>query len=308
MNGKLLAWNFPIWEEPDIEPISNESKITMNLSTPDIELFYKLNGSLLAFANRELKIVAAGIAPDQVRKQPVQQVAALRDSCYEKPQIFEQYLPANPDRLPAEELAIVASWRLRITGDFYIVRHLKAYTVFLSAKEPTRLYGVLGLIDPLEAVMRGAPLPLMVKATLLPFRDRIIYDGLLNTYRISFGGGIRRSINSTYSRIKEREGIIETLVGGDGLPLTRTSLTGKTVKLAPDWRPAVDEIVSQADKMRQTDTKLQGAAFGLLRAAASLAQATLQEQGAEDEATKRLKSARTALTKVEKLLYEEEYG
>ncbi len=281
----------------------------MNLSTPDIELFYKLNGSLLAYANRELKILPAGIAPDQVRKQPVQQVARLRDACYEKPQIFEQYLAANPDRLPAEELAIVASWRLRITGDFYIVRHLKACAVFMNAKEPTHLYGVLGLIDPLEVVTRGAPLPLMVKATLLPFRDRIIYDGLMSTYRISFGPGIRSGMNSTYSRLKEREGIIEGLVGGDGLPLTRTSLTGKVpAKLAPDWRPAVDDIVAQTEKMRQTDTKLQGAAFSLLRAAASLAQATLQEQGAEDEATKRLKAVRTAMTKVEKLLYEEEYG
>lgn len=74
-----------------------------------------------------------------------------------------------------------------------------------------------------------------------------------------------------------------------------------------DWRPAVDEIVAQAEKMRQTDTKLQGAAFGLLRAAASLAQATLLEQGAEDEATKRMKAVRTALTKVERLLYEGEW-
>ena len=34
----------------------------MNLSTPDIELFYKLHGSLLAYANRELKLLAEGIA------------------------------------------------------------------------------------------------------------------------------------------------------------------------------------------------------------------------------------------------------
>ena len=30
--------------------------------------------------------------------------------------------------------------------------------------------------------MGGTPLPTMVKATLLPFRDRIIYDGLVNPY------------------------------------------------------------------------------------------------------------------------------
>ena len=59
--------------------------------------------------------------------------------------------------------------------------------------------------------------------------------------------------------------------------------------------------------MRQTDTKLQGAAFALLRAAASLAQATLSESDAEEEAARHLRPARAALTKLERLLYEERY-
>jgi hypothetical protein len=279
----------------------------MNLPSEDIDLFYKLHGSLLAYANRDLKILPAGIMPDQVRKQPIRQVVKLRDACYDTPAILQAYLAANPDRLPAEELAIVASWCHRITGEFAIVRYLKTYTVFMTMKEPTHLYGVLGLIDPLEVVMGGAPLPTLVKATLLPFRDRIIYDGMLNPCNIFFGPGYRSSINATYSRLKEREGIIEVLVDADGQPQTRTSLARKAPgKPIPDWRPAVDEIAAQADKLRQTETKLQGAAFGLLRAAAGLAQATLQEQGAEGEATKRMKSVRAALTKVEKLLYEEE--
>jgi len=280
----------------------------MNLSTSDIGLFYKLHGSLLAFANRQLKIVPEDIAPEQIRKQPLQQLAKLRDACYDKPEILEQYLAANPDRLPADELAIAAGWRQRITGEFYIVRYLKTYTVFMSMKEPAHLYGVLGLIDPLEVVMGGAPPPTMVKATLLPFRDRIIYDGLMNPYRIFFGPGIRSSVNETYSRLKEREGIIEGLVGPDGQAQLRTSLARKAPgKPIPDWRPAVDDIVAQTEKMRQTDTKLQGAALGLLRATAALAQATLQERGAEDEATRRLKTVRSAMTKLEKLLYEESW-
>jgi hypothetical protein len=87
-----------------------------------------------------------------------------------------------------------------------------------------------------------------------------------------------------------------------------TSLARKApAKPAPDWRPAVDGIVAQTEKMRQADTKLQGAAFGLMRAAASLAQATLQEQGAEDEAARRMKPVHTAMTKLEKLLYEKNW-
>ncbi len=144
----------------------------MNLSTSETDLFYKLHGSLLAFANRELKIMPPDIAPDQVRKQPLEQVVKLRDACYGRPDLLQQYLAANPDRFPTAELLIVASWRLHIAGDFYIMKHLKSYSVLMSAKEPTRLYGVVGLYDPLEVVIRGAPPPVLVKAVLLPFRDR----------------------------------------------------------------------------------------------------------------------------------------
>ena len=97
----------------------------MNLPPADVDLFYRLHGFLLAFANRQLKILPADTASDQVRKQPIQQVAKLRDACYDNPDILEAYLVANPDRLPADELAIVASWRYRITADFYAVRYLK---------------------------------------------------------------------------------------------------------------------------------------------------------------------------------------
>ncbi len=281
----------------------------MNLPPGDIDLFYKLHGSLLAFANQQLKILPANTAPDQVRKQPIRQVAGLRNACYDNSAILDQYLAANPDRLSLDELAIVAGWRHRVTGEFYIVRYLKVYTVFMILEEPAHLYGVSGLIDPLEVVLDGAPLPTMVKATLLPFRDRIIYDGILNPYSIFFGPTIRSSVNETYSRLKEREGIIEALTGPDGQLQLRTSLARKApVKPAPDWRPAVDDIVTQTEKMRQTNTKLQGAALGLLRATAALAQATFEEQGLEDEAAKRMKAVRAALTKIEKLLWEEEYG
>ena len=65
--------------------------------------------------------------------------------------------------------------------------------------------------------------------------------------------------------------------------------------------------MAQTEKMRQTDTKLQGAALGLLRASASLAQATFQEQDADNEAARRLKSMRSAMTKLEKLLHVEDW-
>lgn len=280
----------------------------MSLSPEDTELFYKLHRSLLAYANQHLKVIPPVASFEEVGKRPIEQIAQLRNALYDNINLLERFLAENPPGFSPQELAIVASWRHMVRGDFYILRFLKPYTVFLSGQEPTHIYGVLGLFDPLEVVLGGAPLPLAVLATLLPFRGRIIYDGIMKVYSITFGGGIRGNLNKTYSRLKEREGIIEQLAGPTGEPQIRTSLSRKApARPAPDWRPAIDEIAAQVEKMRQTDTKLQGAAFGFLRAAASLAQATLSERDAEEEAVRHLRPARAALTKLERLLCEERY-
>src|SRR5262249_43338341 len=50
-----------------------------------------------------------------------------------------------------------------------------------------------------------------IKTTLLPFKDRIVYDSLIRGYNVSFGPGIRRSMNESYKEAKERFGIITSL-------------------------------------------------------------------------------------------------
>ncbi len=79
--------------------------------------------------------------------------------------------------------------------------------VFLSSTEPVVAYGVVALFDPFEVVI-GPYLPRMIETTLLPFKGRIVYDGLITGFNIFFGGGIKRSLNESYKEAKERSGII----------------------------------------------------------------------------------------------------
>lgn len=116
----------------------------------------------------------------------------------------------RPSCCPAD-LALVASWEFRLAGTFFIVRYTKQYTVFLTETTPNRAYGVLGLASPLEEVA-GPVLPVFVQAVLLPFENRIIYDSLLAPYAISFGPGIRRSLQQAYRDAREREGIVTSLL------------------------------------------------------------------------------------------------
>jgi len=277
----------------------------MQLSPEETELFYKVQHSILAYTNRRLELIPDFTDPDDVSLLVAEEKVQIRDALFELPELLEDFLAENLDGLSPDELAIVASWRHGVSGEFYIFRYLKKYTVFLGAK-PGRLYGVLGLADPLEMVFAGHPLPIYVKGVLLPFQGRITYDGLLSVYAIRFGGGIRSSMKETYNRLKRGEGIVEGLVGPDGEPQMRTSLDRrKPRQSAPDHRPAVDEIVAQAEKMRRADTPRQSAALSLLRAAARLVQATLRQPKDTEEHLRRLRSVRQALTRLENILYED---
>jgi hypothetical protein len=51
----------------------------------------------------------------------------------------------------------------------------------------------------------------LVTTVLLPFRGKIIYDGLVSGYNITFGGGIKRTLNEEYKQAKEAFGIITSL-------------------------------------------------------------------------------------------------
>ena len=116
-----------------------------------------------------------------------------------------------------------------MSGTFYVFRYLKKYTVFLSSEDQPTAYGVLALTDPFEDLV-GPYLPVMTETTLLPFKDKIVYDSILNSYRISFGGGIRRSLKESYENAKQRRGIVTSLPIVEAKPMAKMTLVKKPSK------------------------------------------------------------------------------
>ncbi|MCL2772213.1 MAG: hypothetical protein FWD71_02590 [Oscillospiraceae bacterium] len=80
----------------------------------------------------------------------------------------------------------------------------------MTFDEPAKLYGVCGISNPIKAT---APyeVPYIVDTVLLPFKDKIIYDGFIGVYPVSFGKGIRDSMKEMYEKAKEMVGIIENM-------------------------------------------------------------------------------------------------
>lgn len=153
--------------------------------------------------NRKLKSIATAkeLDPADVKK--------IANKLWSDVTIIDDYLTENPD-LPDDHMEIIRSWKRRIQGKFMMERHLKKGTIFISL-EDEEVYQVSGIISSWEEMFLGAPMPLMLEATFMPFRDVIISDGLVMPYNILVGDGMKRMFNDVYMTAKKSGRIHQSL-------------------------------------------------------------------------------------------------
>ncbi len=78
-------------------------------------------------------------------------------------------------KLPAEHQNIISEWKKAVTDGFIVERHLKKGSILISTQN--EVYQVCGITLSFEEIL-NMPLPVLLKTTLIPFKDVIIYDGL----------------------------------------------------------------------------------------------------------------------------------
>jgi hypothetical protein len=181
----------------------------MTLPLPQAEFFYTIWKPLLFFVNRQRQLVPTLLEADPGTQLSVPEAFEIRQTLWEDETLLDDFITQNPAQFSAENLALVASWKYRRTGKFFIFKHLKKHSIFIDSGGG-EVFAVKGLYTVIEDVV-GPYLPVLVDAVLLPFGDEIIYDSLMQPYNISFGSGIRGNLKATYDDAKERGAILTAL-------------------------------------------------------------------------------------------------
>jgi len=181
----------------------------VRLPKKDIQLFFKLYLKLLHYTNQKLKVFKGATTPSKMDGVILDEQTEIRDALFNNPSIIDSFAEENPSKFTREELNIVTGWRHHVKGSFYIVRYLKRYAVFLD-ENATRAYGVLALNNSFQEIL-GPELPVRLEAVLLPFKGRIVYDGLIRYNNIIFGRGFQKSLKEDYQMAKHRHGVITSL-------------------------------------------------------------------------------------------------
>jgi hypothetical protein len=186
--------------------------MAMLLPAEEASLFLSLYQHLIGFAAGRLGGVKGIVDFNSFRAASTEAKVEARDRLLDNIALIDAFVEENPAEFRERELANVVPWRHFIRGRFTIERDLANYTVFLSEDEPPRAYGVLALTDEF-AEMLPYPIPMFVTAVLLPWKGRIICDGLMRISNIYLGPGIRASLRDAYRRAKAA-GVITSLEPG----------------------------------------------------------------------------------------------
>lgn len=184
----------------------------MLISSVERALFLKLYISLLGYSAGRLGGIAGIRDVGTFKVATNDSRIEVRDGFLSNMHFLNDFVEENPFGFGSEELAIVTKWHYYVQGEFFVERDLKKHTILLQTGDSNKAYGVLGICE--EVVdMVGRPLPRIVKAVLLPWKGRIIWDGLFNLYGFILGGGIKRGLRDSYREAKGA-GIITCLDPG----------------------------------------------------------------------------------------------
>ena len=81
---------------------------------------------------------------------------------------------------------------------FVIVKYDLEYTAFMNRE---KLYMVKGLKSNIDDIISYKQLPYIVTTSIMPFKNVLIYDGLLMSHRIDFGYNFEEIIENDFKRM-----------------------------------------------------------------------------------------------------------
>ena len=176
----------------------------MTRNRKDAELFYSLWFPMLDFVNRKYRVVPKiKHIPEDIPLN-LGEVKKVADYVWEHIDVIDEFLAEN--ELPDEYRRIVSGWKRCITGRFMLERHLKKGSVFISI-DTEEVYMVSGIISSWAEILEDRPLPILLRATLIPFKDTIITDGLVTPFDVCFGRNYSTAFKEIYRNAKQNKTI-----------------------------------------------------------------------------------------------------
>ncbi len=179
----------------------------MRLSEEEYYQYLAIHPKLIYYAGKKMQLIPSSATLEEFSNYAVKEKLPSREALYDNIHLLDDYLKEHSENLSEEAKEIIEGFKHFRRGTFYIVKLTKKYAYFLGEKY---VYGVHALNDPFE-MFWGNKMPVMVKATLLPYKGKIIYDGIISEYPMYFGKGMASSLKNNATLAEGKYGLITEL-------------------------------------------------------------------------------------------------
>lgn len=180
----------------------------MTLTNEEYIEFLETHLNLLLYVGREKGIVSSNYSMSKFRKRNMAVKFECRQALHDDPRLLEAYLTEHGSNLPTNQLETLAGFKKKIMSDFIIFKCLENHAIFIDAKD-NQFYAVKALSDPFDIFFDE--FPAHISTILLPFKNKIIYDGFMQSSNIYFGRNITHSLNDSYKQAKKNKAIVESM-------------------------------------------------------------------------------------------------
>lgn len=182
----------------------------MILTNNDAKYFYDLWIPLLDYVNKKYKIIPELYGMNSPAGLPIQKIAIITNKLWEDTAIIDEYISSS-DSLNQNDIVQIMMWKdYSIHDNFIVDRHLKDGSIFVSL-QTEKVYLVKGIYSSMREMLDGLPMPQVVMATLIPFKDVIIHDGIVMPYGVTLGKNVSDQSKELYRSAKANNEIIKSI-------------------------------------------------------------------------------------------------
>ncbi len=178
----------------------------MILTEEEAKQFYDLWISLLDFVNQKYRLIKELYGMTSPGGLPLHFVKRLSVKLWEDKKVIDEFILSGFKKMDDEETAIVSSWKRAIHGKFIVDRHLRKGSVLVSIDD-NEVYIVKGICSSWREILHDFPMPQIVQATLMPFRDTIIHDGIVAPYGICLSRDMSEQSKQIYLAAKANDNL-----------------------------------------------------------------------------------------------------
>ncbi len=167
------------------------------LSKKDAKLFYKIYFGLLEFTNNKYKINKNLRIYNRVGINPYELKDIIEKFWDNKDVIVLEFCMANPYKFNKEELSITNELKKGFRSIVIITKFEAEYTAIMTGD---KAYMLKGINDNIDNIISYKKLPQPVMTLIIPFRNKLIYDGILLEIDIKMGVSFERKVEAEYEK------------------------------------------------------------------------------------------------------------